>query len=116
MSASGAPPSAVQDDASATAGNTVRVEVVAAFADRALVGRYRIAAPATVRAALEAAAADPQFAAAGPFDANAVGVFGRLAAIDERLEEGDRVELYRALAADPKAARRARVREARRRQ
>jgi putative ubiquitin-RnfH superfamily antitoxin RatB of RatAB toxin-antitoxin module len=43
-----------------------------------------------------------------------VGVYGKLVSRERILDEGDRVEIYRALAADPKAARRARVKQARR--
>jgi uncharacterized protein len=32
-----------------------------------------------------------------------VGVFGKIVALDAKLEDGDRVEIYRALIADPKA-------------
>ena len=32
-----------------------------------------------------------------------VGVFGKVVALDSKLEEGDRVEIYRPLTADPKA-------------
>lgn len=35
-----------------------------------------------------------------------VGIFGRLAALDERMHGGDRVEIYRPLIADPKEVRR----------
>lgn len=45
----------------------------------------------------------------------AVGVFGRRRGLDEPLGDGDRVEVYRALQADPKLARRQRVTTARRR-
>ena len=45
----------------------------------------------------------------------AVGVFGRRVALDALLAEGDRVEIYRPLAADPKEARRQRARRAKRR-
>ena len=38
--------------------------------------------------------------------ANKVGVFGKLAKLDAALQPGDRVEIYRALIADPKEARR----------
>lgn len=38
-----------------------------------------------------------------------VGIFGKLARLDAVLEEGDRVEIYRPLQADPKDARRRRV-------
>jgi putative ubiquitin-RnfH superfamily antitoxin RatB of RatAB toxin-antitoxin module len=38
-----------------------------------------------------------------------VGIWGRLAALDERVRDGDRVEIYRPLQADPKEARRQRA-------
>jgi putative ubiquitin-RnfH superfamily antitoxin RatB of RatAB toxin-antitoxin module len=40
---------------------------------------------------------------------NAVGVFGRLRDLRDTVAAGDRVEIYRALLADPKEARRRRV-------
>ena len=39
----------------------------------------------------------------------AFGIFGKRAALDARLSPGDRVEVYRALAIDPKEARRRRA-------
>jgi len=38
-----------------------------------------------------------------------VGTFGRVRGLDEKLAAGDRVEIYRALPVDPKAARRSRA-------
>jgi putative ubiquitin-RnfH superfamily antitoxin RatB of RatAB toxin-antitoxin module len=43
-------------------------------------------------------------------DPAAVGVFGQLRALDAPLRDGDRVEIYRPLQADPKQARRERAR------
>ncbi|NOY74154.1 MAG: RnfH family protein [Gammaproteobacteria bacterium] len=43
---------------------------------------------------------------------NKVGVFGKLAKLDRELRPGDRVEIYRALIADPKEVRRRRAAEA----
>lgn len=42
-------------------------------------------------------------------DPGRVGIFGRKATLDEVLKDGDRVEVYRPLLADPKAVRRARA-------
>lgn len=42
----------------------------------------------------------------------AIGIWGRRCAADAHLAEGDRVELYRPLAVDPKEARRRRAKEA----
>jgi putative ubiquitin-RnfH superfamily antitoxin RatB of RatAB toxin-antitoxin module len=95
-------------------GSEIRVEVVHAGPLRAVAMTYRLSSPATVGDALRQAAADPAFAEID-LDRPAVGVFGRLVSLGEPVSDGDRVEIYRPLAADPKTARRARVREARRR-
>ena len=42
-----------------------------------------------------------------------VGIFGKLATPDTALKPGDRVEIYRPLQVDPKAARRARAERSR---
>lgn len=42
-------------------------------------------------------------------DQNRVGIFGKLAKLDDRVHAGDRVEIYRALIADPKEARKRRA-------
>jgi putative ubiquitin-RnfH superfamily antitoxin RatB of RatAB toxin-antitoxin module len=49
-------------------------------------------------------------AAGGAVDDAHVGIWGRKAALDSALREGDRVECYRALKVDPKEARRVRYR------
>jgi len=43
---------------------------------------------------------------------NKVGVFGKVRELDYVLKQGDRVEIYRPLIADPKEARRRRAAEA----
>lgn len=43
----------------------------------------------------------------------AVGIFGERVTLDRPLEQGDRVEIYRRLAADPKEVRRRRARKRR---
>jgi uncharacterized protein len=90
----------------------ILVEVAYALSGRAIVKPLRLAAPATVADALQAAAGDPDFAGIDLARA-AVGVYGKPAGRGQRLEPGDRIEIYRPLAADPKTARRARVRQAR---
>jgi uncharacterized protein len=89
------------------------VEVVYAEPHRAILKAFRLVPPATIEDALRLAAAHPEFA--GVDIANSpVGVFGKLAATTQILKNHDRVEIYRPLAADPKNARRARARQARR--
>jgi putative ubiquitin-RnfH superfamily antitoxin RatB of RatAB toxin-antitoxin module len=92
----------------------IRVEVVYAEPQRAIERAYQLEVPATLADALRLAAADPAFAGID-IEHAAVGVFGRIADLRQALNDRDRVEIYRPLAADPKTARRARVRQARRR-
>ena len=92
----------------------IAVEVVYAEPLRAVAKTYRLPPAATVEDALRQAAADPDFAGIDVTRA-AIGIFGTIASAGEMLRDGDRVEIYRPLAADPKIARRERVRQARRR-
>lgn len=89
----------------------IDVEVSYAEPSRAIVKRFRLGSPASVEDVLRLAAADPDFADID-IAHSAVGVFGRLAPSGQLLNDGDRVEIYRPLAADPKSARRARARQA----
>ena len=80
----------------------MKVEVVCARPEGARVVRVELPAGATLRDALAASGFD--------IEHRAVGIFGRRAALDHPLAEGDRVEIYRPLALDPKEARRLRAR------
>jgi putative ubiquitin-RnfH superfamily antitoxin RatB of RatAB toxin-antitoxin module len=86
----------------------VWVEVVYALPQRAIAKSYGLRSPATLADALAAAAADADFAGIDVIG-SPVGIFGRLARRDEPLAVGDRIEIYRGPAVDPKAARRARA-------
>lgn len=79
----------------------LRVEVVEAWPARLERVWLELEEGASVRAALQAA---------GRGGVRAVGVHGRRVTLDTRLANGDRVEIYRPLSADPKEARRARAR------
>ena len=83
----------------------LRIEVVKAMPGRAERSRLVLEPGATVGAALLAAGHAP--------DAPA-GLHGLRVPPDTPLADGDRVELYRPLRADPKAARRERARRQRR--
>lgn len=81
------------------------IEVVAALPDRQWLIELEMPAGATVWEAVERSglvAQLPDF----PFDCQRVGIFGRLCKADQPLSDGDRIELYRALRADPKEVRR----------
>jgi putative ubiquitin-RnfH superfamily antitoxin RatB of RatAB toxin-antitoxin module len=81
----------------------MRIEVVDAWPQRAEVLELRLPAGATVRDAL----------AASGLKGVQVGIFGKRVTMDTRLADGDRVEVYRPLAIDPKDARRRRVKSKR---
>jgi hypothetical protein len=88
------------------------VEVIYALPDRAIVKAYRLLPTATVGDALALAAADLDFAAVD-VAAAAAGIFGKPVPMGRLVQPGDRIELYRALAVDPKKARRERAQRAR---
>jgi putative ubiquitin-RnfH superfamily antitoxin RatB of RatAB toxin-antitoxin module len=81
----------------------MRVEVVFALPSEARQVRLDLPDGATVRDALAASGLDVK--------TDAVGVFGKRVPLDHPLAEGDRVEIYRPLAMDPKEARRRRARK-----
>jgi hypothetical protein len=88
------------------------IEIAYAEPQRVIIKAVRLPAGSSVADALRLAALDSDFA--GVDIANsAYGIFGRLVPAGQQLENGDRIEIYRPLAADPKAARRARARDAR---
>jgi len=83
----------------------LRIEVVAALPDRQVILPLRLPAGSTVAEAIEQAALErhiPDF----PIDTDRVGIFGKVCGLDRQLRDGDRVELYRPLEADPKEVRR----------
>ncbi|MBN2887650.1 MAG: RnfH family protein [Chromatiaceae bacterium] len=67
-----------------------------------------VAAGTQVRAAIEQSGVLGRFPEID-LGVNKVGIFGKLAKLDQELENGDRVEIYRALIADPRAARKQRA-------
>jgi putative ubiquitin-RnfH superfamily antitoxin RatB of RatAB toxin-antitoxin module len=90
----------------------IRVEIVYAEPHRALVKALSLAEGSCIADALRLAALDPDFNGVDLVN-SPLGVFGRAAGKEYVLQEGDRIEIYRPLAADPKAARRFRVQQAR---
>jgi uncharacterized protein len=81
-----------------------RVEVVYALPERQTLIALEVEEGTTALEAIEQSGILRQFPQADP-RRNGVGVFGKQVALDTPLREGDRVEIYRPLIADPKAAR-----------
>ena len=84
------------------------VEVAYATPARQFLVEVRVGASATLRDAILASGVLSQFPQIDLATA-AVGVFGRPGRLDDPLRSGDRVEIYRPLAMDPKDARRKRA-------
>jgi putative ubiquitin-RnfH superfamily antitoxin RatB of RatAB toxin-antitoxin module len=100
--------------ASTPAGKLLRIEVVYALPKRQVVIALEVKEGTTALAAIERSGILQQFPEADP-RRDGVGVFGRRVTPDSPLREGDRVEIYRPLIVDPKAARRERAKLPRRR-
>jgi putative ubiquitin-RnfH superfamily antitoxin RatB of RatAB toxin-antitoxin module len=91
------------------------LRVCVAYATSASQCELEVTVPAgsTIEAAIRASGVLARY---GEIDLaqNPVGVFGHRAALTERVRDGDRVEIYRRLLADPKEARRRRALKAKR--
>ncbi|HUL93564.1 MAG TPA: RnfH family protein [Burkholderiales bacterium] len=84
----------------------VTVEVVFARPGRQSVHRVPLPAGSTVQDALEASGLAGEL---GKLDTGTVGIYGKVVPAGTILRDGDRVEIYRPLLADPKDLRRARA-------
>jgi uncharacterized protein len=97
----------------------MRCQVVYATREREYLWSVELPAGASIADALAAArlAAEHETPALDRslWESAAVGVFGEPRARSARCEDGDRIELYRPLRADPRARRRERVQRERRR-
>jgi hypothetical protein len=86
------------------------MEVEVAYATPAKQALVKIQAPegCTVEQAIELSGIREMFPGI-EIDPNAVGIFSRKVQMDQELREGDRVEIYRPLIADPKEMRKQRA-------
>ncbi|CAI1826066.1 RnfH family protein [Serratia fonticola] len=89
----------------------IRVEVVYALPERQYVRQVKLAAGSNVEQAILASGllelrSDIDLAS------NKVGIYSRPAKLSDALNDGDRVEIYRPLIADPKELRRQRAEKA----
>lgn len=86
----------------------IRVEIVYAEPQRSVVKSFSLLPGALIADALRLAAADQDFLGID-LSGSAVGIFGKVAHRDQPLKDGDRIEIYRPLAEEPKLARRKRA-------
>ncbi|MFI8416665.1 RnfH family protein [Serratia sp. NPDC078593] len=89
----------------------IRVEVVYALPERQYLRYVTLKAGSTVEEAIQASGL---LAIRKDIDlsANKVGIYSRPAKLGDELHDGDRVEIYRPLIADPKELRRQRAEKA----
>ena len=90
----------------------IRIEIAYAEPHRAIVKILSLAAGSCIADALRLAALDPDFHGVDLVN-SPVGIYGKATVAEHALKDGDRIEIYRPLAADPKTARRARAQQAR---
>lgn len=86
----------------------IRVEVAYAAASRQVVKALALPVGSTIEVAIRASGLLEEFPEID-LSVNRTGIFGEFASLDQSLEEGERVEIYRALLADPKETRRRRA-------
>jgi hypothetical protein len=87
----------------------IRLEIVYALPDRQTVLTIAIPQGETVAQAIERSGITvrhPEIISAGA----AVGIYGRRVSLSDIPSDGDRIEIYRSLTADPKQLRRRRIR------
>lgn len=87
---------------------TIAVEVAYATPARQVILDVQVARETTVEDAIRLSGILETFPEID-LAVNTVGIFGERARLDDLVSEGDRVEIYRALVADPKHARRRRA-------
>ncbi len=89
----------------------IRIEVVYATpGEQVLEQLQATAADATVESAILQSGLLERFPEID-LKTNKVGIFGKVAALSAKLNDGDRIEIYRPLIADPKEARKKRAAE-----
>ena len=88
----------------------ISVEVCYALPERQELVKVKLAPKGTVQQALEASGMLAKFPEVS-LEQSKFGVYGKLVRLDTVLREGERVEIYRPLIADPKEVRRKRAEE-----
>ena len=88
----------------------INIEAVYALPDEQMLFRQSVPEGATVAEAIQLCGILEKYPEID-LAANKVGIFGKLAKADTLLRDKDRIEIYRALIADPKEVRRKRADE-----
>lgn len=86
------------------------VEVVYASPTEQVLEQLRVPAGSSIETAIRSSGVLERFPEID-LDVNKVGIFGKAATLNAELVDGDRIEIYRPLIADPKEARKKRAAE-----
>ena len=88
---------------------SIDIEVVYALPDRQSIVKLTVPEGTTALAAAQQSGLDAQFDDLSIGEDSRLGIFGQLTALTQVLSDGDRVEIYRPLLADPKVVRKERA-------
>ena len=88
----------------------IDVEVVYAYPERYFLKKLTLENPITIQNAIVQSGVLEKYTEID-LRQNKVGIFSRLAKLTDMVENGDRIEIYRPLVADPKEIRRKRAAE-----
>jgi len=86
----------------------IQVEIVYARPDEQVLEQLKVSTDATVESVIHQSGFLERFPEID-LGSNKVGVFGKATPLSAKLTEGDRIEIYRPLIADPKEARKKRA-------
>ena len=87
---------------------TIRVAVAYALPEKQVLLELTVASDATIETVIRSSGMLQQFPEID-LGKNKVGVFGKLGKLADTLHDGDRIEIYRPLIADPKEVRKKRA-------
>lgn len=95
--------------------DSILVEVAYALPDHQALLSLTVPAGCTALEAARRSGIEAQFDDLELSDTSRLGIFGQMVSVTQPLKDGDRVEIYRPLQADPKEVRKARAARARER-
>jgi len=87
---------------------TINVEVAYALPDEQVIMSVNVDAGTTAETVIEKSGLRQKFP---DVEINKIGIFGKIVKNDTVVKEGDRIEIYRPLIADPREVRRQRAKE-----
>lgn len=96
-------------------GGQINVEVAYALPERQVLLRVVVPEGCTALEAARLSGVEARFEGLALDEGSRMGIFGQVVSAGQVLREGDRVEIYRPLQADPKEVRKARAARARER-